>query len=338
MTRQTTLLDPKPPEYQIPLTPEDRPATAGDYVNALDAHETALAAIPPAPEQPPMLMEFRKGFMSMTVPNMVQALTEYTDWRKAFRKWLLSIMVEGIHYGWAVGFAPKWCLLDGKDCDEESAQASKTYSSKNQKWTITPIAEFLPKRNLLLAGADLVCDALWVRDAYEADMDTWQQLGSAPGKIVKRCKLYSKITGEFIGEGSGGRTEGEKFMGLNSSIKMAENSAKRCAVLNAFGLRDLFTQDMEPGGDNGPEKRPSPEANKDAPTAQPRGERVTAEQIKSLLERWRKCENPAAQTEADWFLYVRECCHRPEMQVRKPSDWSVADYDALNEALGRRGA
>ncbi len=283
-------------------------------------------------------MEFRKGFMEMSIPRMLQALAEYTDWRQAFRKWLLSNMKEGVHFGWAVGFAPKWCDEKGNDMPEDAATHSKTWSQKNSKWTIIPITEFLPKRNLLLAGADLVCDALWVRDAYEADMETWQQLGSAPGKIVKRCKLYSKITGEFLGEGSGGRLEGDKYMGLNSSVKMAENSAKRCAVLNVYGLRDLFTQDMEPGGDNGPDKRPSPAADPNAPNSQPRAERVTVEQIAGLLARWRKCENPNQQTEADWFLYVRMCCKNAEMNVKKPSGWTMADFAMVDAALKERGA
>lgn len=325
--RQTSLLDPKvvKPEFSIP---EEMPAPVAS---------TEIAIAPPQPGR--TMLDFREGVMEMSIPVMQNYLSEYADWRKAFREWLLSIMVEGIHYGWAIGFAPKWCDSKGKPLDEADATHVKT-SKKNKGGdgytdVFTPITEWLPKRNLLLAGADLVCDVLWVRDEYEADMQTWEQLGKKPGLIVKRCKLYSKINNKFIGEGSGGRENGEKFMGMNSSIKMAENSAKRCAVLNAYGLRDLFTQDME--DPPGPQKRESPPADPNAPTAPPRGERVMKPQIDALGARWKKCIDPKSITRDNWSKYVCETANRV-FDVWDPSCWTPTDLERVDVALKARDA
>jgi hypothetical protein len=94
----------------------------------------------------------------------------------------------------------------------------------------------------------------------------------------------------------------------------------------------------EADGDNGqPEVRPSPVADPNAATAQPRGERVTVEQIANLLERWKKCENPSQQSFADWQLYVHTTSDRT-FDIKKAGQWSKADYDAVDLALQGRGA
>lgn len=323
---QPSLLDPKvaKPEFTIPEE------TLAPVANT----EIAIAA-PPQPGR--TMLDFREGVMEMSIPVMQHYLAEYADWRKAFRQWLLSIMVEGVHYGWAIGFSPKWCDEKGKPLAEEVATHTKVWK-KNKGGeggndVLTPITEWLPKRNLLLAGADLVCDVLWVRDEYEADMQTWEQLGKKPGLIVKRCKLYSKINNKFIGEGSGGRENGEKFMGMNSSIKMAENSAKRCAVLNAYGLRDLFTQDME--DPPGPPKRESPAADPTAPTSAPRGERITAEQVAELSARWKKLPRESAP-DADlftlWQKFVQDSCRRT-FDIKKSVNWTLTDWQSVDGSL-----
>ncbi len=180
----------------------DKPVTQPIDIPPVSSEQTALSVAPP-PQPGRTMLDFREGVMEMSIPVMQQYLSEYADWRKAFRQWLLSIMVEGVHYGWAIGFSPKWCDERGKPVDEDAATHTKVWkkgkNNEDGKEVLTPISEWLPKRNLLLAGADLVCDVLWVRDEYEADMQTWEQLGKKPGLIVKRCKLYSKINGKFIG-------------------------------------------------------------------------------------------------------------------------------------------
>ncbi len=124
-------------------------------------------------------------------------------------------------------------------------------------------------------------------------------------------------------------------MGMNSSIKMAENSAKRCAVLNAYGLRDLFTQDME--DPPGPEKVPGAAADPDAPTAPPRADRVAKESIDALGARWKKCVEPGTANKDNWSKFVCEKANRM-FDVWKPLNWTPTDLERVEEALIARGA
>jgi len=94
--------------------------------------------------------------------------------------------------------------------------------------------------------------------------------------------LISRTTGELIAEGRGVRKVGEKGMKENASIKMAQKAAKVDAVLNGWGLSDLFTQDLE----DLKEEAVQPQQVSNAAEVAPRGERVEGKEITALHNAW----------------------------------------------------
>jgi hypothetical protein len=313
--KQPTLLDPRPAEYTIP----EEPAPT----------DTALSVVE---TQPPALKDFRQQFLMAPVAVMQAGLAEYKERRESFREWLKSQLVEGVHYGYPPGCEPKYCDQNGRPCPE-----SEAWGTVDKKNNVLALSTWTPKPSFYKAGADFVCDLLWARDEYEADMNAWEQLGKPVGTFVFRCRLLSRATNEVLGEGRGCRRISTNRMTEqeNGAIKMAKKSAKVDAVLNTWGLADLFTQDIEDG--MGPEKRPSPEADPNAATAQPRGERVTAAEIEAIVDRWKRCVEPGTATAPNWKSYVLTCSKR-EFDPLKAPNWSKADFDAVDEALKARGA
>ena len=236
-----------------------------------------VPAVPPAPIKSP-LADMRAGAMSVDVATMVAALSEYTDRRKAFRDWLLSKLVEGIHFGYPPGCEPKL------DADGNIMQWQRGKDGDKGKYVTIPKKQWQAKPSFYKAGADFVCDLLGVRDEYDADMQGWEQLGKPTGTFVYRCRLLSRATGEPLGEGRGVRAVGQKGGDANNAIKMAKKCSKVDAVLNAYGLADLFTQDIE---DMAPDRHDNPDQRADAPRATPRAQRVTAEQLTAMQAEWK---------------------------------------------------
>lgn len=166
------------------------------------------------------LSDLRGMAMLMPSEQMSVALAEYKDRRQTFRKWLLEQLRQGVHYGYPPGCEPRGNV-------------------RPEQWTNKP--------SLYKAGADFMCDLMGVRDEYEADTAAWEQLGKRDGTFVMACRLVSRKTGEVIGEGRGAFADGQKKMGANAALKMAKKCAKVDAVINSWGLSDLFTQDVEDG-------------------------------------------------------------------------------------------
>jgi hypothetical protein len=316
MSHQPTLLDPKPVEFSIPEE-HDAPARA-----------TGLMLSDP---QPPSLMEFRETMMFMSPERRKEALTFWWDGRVDLREWILSKLTEGLHYGFVPGCEPKYCDSKGKLCAKEVAWGTLGY-----KGSLVPLESWKPKPGLYDAGAALIRDLMWVYSKESADMETWEQLGKQPGHIVRKSQLFSRINDKFLGEGTGARLLGQKGGDINNSVKMADKNARVAATINTWSLQDLF-EIVEPTDDPNPPKRPSPEADPNVATAQPRGERYFVEDIKGLSDRWKKCENPNAQGFAEWQLFVHEKCGRT-FGITKPSQWTKADFEAVDAALKARDA
>lgn len=224
------------------------------------------------PAEPPKcssLVDLRQNAMALPAENMKFALAEYEDRRKTFREWLRGQLVEGIHYGYPPGTEPKY---DG--------QGRLLMYSKGG-WKVANEKQWKPKPSLYKAGADFMVDLMGLRPEYAADIDAWTQGGSVNGTFVFRCNLVSKSTGEVVGEGYGANKVG-KNRDENAAIKMAKKSAKVAAVLDAYGLADLFTQDTEDGAGQ-PPKHPNPEADPKAPATQTRTQRVSKEELANLM-------------------------------------------------------
>lgn len=262
----------------------------------------------------------------LPVREMQITLAEYDVRRQAFRRWLLSQLVEGVHYGIPPGCEP---------------------TMRNGVQT-TPIQQWRHKPSLYKAGADFLCDLIMVDPSFEPDMDSWKMLGGISGTVVIRCRLLSRgdspffpgrPKGEIIGEGRGAGVNGVKKRDANGAVKIAQKCAKVDAVINALGISDLFTQDLE---DKASPPMPAPDADESAPKVAPRAERqtppddgiprVTGDDLNTLFYAWRKkmCM-PKGKLEqfAEWARKTVGC-NAPLASV---SDWTIDARDVCREAL-----
>lgn len=271
--------------------------------------------------------DLRHAMMTLPVEQQSLVLAEYVERRNHFRQFLLSNLKEGVHFGFPPGCEPKCKEMDG-------VKYFAVWMRGGEQWF--PETQWKPKPPLYAAGADFICDLLGVRAVFAADVAAWQQLGSRAGAFVISCHLFSRATGELIGEGRGCRSEGDKKGDANNAIKMAEKSAKVDAVINSYGLRDLFSQDepTPPAHDN-----PAPDDN--APRAAPRGKRDEAaavvERVKAISAKW-KAENPNVFGDvnawsADYKRWVMKVCDRVFNPTR-PDQWTAADIATCERELG----
>jgi len=220
-----------------------------------------------------------QAMAAMSVEDIRAGLAEYQERRQAFRAWLLSQMVLGVHYGYPPGLAPKY--------DDKGNMIQSSWDKKNNQYKTTLVSpdSWTAKPSLYKAGADFICDLMGVIDVYEADMTAWQQLGSPQKTFVFACRLYPKGASHcpetLIGEGRGCRSVGQKGGDENNTIKMAKKCAKVDAVLNGYGLADLFTQDIE---DLQPEPHQNPQPKADAPKVVPRSQRATPDEVMSAYK------------------------------------------------------
>jgi hypothetical protein len=279
-----------------------------------------IPAVEPAAAQPLVEVEaspvdLRHGVMGLPVERMAVVLNEYAKRRDFFREWLLKQLKPGIHYGYPPGCEPK------RDKDGNYLLWMKN------GYVIVPPEQWQPKECLYKAGAELITDLMMARDEYVADEEGWRQLGSPPGTYVYKCRLYSKATGELLGEGLGARRNGQKGGDENNAIKMAQKAAKVAAVLNTWGLSDLFTQDL----DDQPPPHENPQQRPDAPVAATRSDRVTKEEVTKELARWKSLRGDTEATKDRFAAWVENVCGR-KFDTGKFSEWTLSDLAAVRDA------
>jgi hypothetical protein len=290
--------------------------------------ESALAE----PKEAAKPADLRHFAMSLPVEDQQRVLAEYKERRNHFRHWLLEQLTEGIHFGFAPGCEPKTKLINGVT-HYGVWKRGKEGQQGEMAWY--PPEQWTPRPPLYAAGADFICDLLGVRPEYEADIDGWKQLGyetAAKKAFVYKCKLYSKQTGEFLGEGLGARLVGQKGGDENNSLKMAMKAAKVSAVIETYSLRDLFSQDEAPSE---PPRYDNPAHNADAPRAAPRNERVTAGQINELVELYKAYMNPEG-TREQFATYCRGVT-KLNATYEKLTAWTQAEVQLVKEALEAAG-
>lgn len=304
------------------------------YVGVDAAAPEKLPVVVVVPEQSHAIRDLRAGFMMMPREAMETALAEFKDRRDAFRKWLLSQLKAGIHYGHPPGTEPRFADAKRADCDRENAVYSKQWKKgrdgEKGEWAFIPITQWMPKPSLYKAGADFCCDLLGARDVYHADMDSWAQLGSVKGTFVQTCVLYSRSTNETLGEGRGVRKVGQKGGDENNAIKMAKKCAKVDAVMNTWGLSDLFTQDIEddplPPVDN-PTQAPN------APTVQTRSKRADPVELGALFTEFKSVKPPDMHAPDAFAAWAGKILSRTFESVTKASEWSADEVKRCRLAL-----
>lgn len=295
-----------------------------------------LATVPEQPMDQPrsQLTDLRQLAMSIPVHVLQGALAEYADKRQAFRDWLLKQLVEGVHYGYVPGTEPNY--------DASGNLVTKYWSKQKNSYVETKIApkSWQAKRSLYKAGAEFVVDLMGLRPAYEADLAGWQQQGSKAGLFVYKCTLISRSTSEVVGEGTGARLSGTKGGDENNAVKMAQKCAMVAAVLNSYGLSDLFTQDIE---DRRPDPHDNPEPNARAPKAATRNQRkepvkantsgVTMPDVKQISDAWKRDNASVANDKkafSDWVFNTTE----RDFDCRALSAWTKPDVTKCQSALG----
>jgi hypothetical protein len=103
------------------------------------------------------------------------------------------------------------------------------------------------KKSLGKPGAEKICSLFHVTIGEpkfdQQAFDNLPQSVRDAGAIVLRVSLYRN--GAYIGSGVGARSLTQDSNDLNKAMKMAKKSAIVDATISAFGLSDLFTQDIE---------------------------------------------------------------------------------------------
>lgn len=270
------------------------------------------------------LTKVRTDMFAMQPAELQAGLAEYDATRKTFREWLLSHMVEGVHFGTPPGCEPK--------LDERGWVG--VYTKGGMKYY--PPEQWRPKPSLYKAGAHLIVDLLQLVEVYESDELAWRMMGSPVGTVVRTCRLYPKgkqQTPENLrGHGTGARVLGQKGGDANNCVKMADKNALVAAALNCVACADLFTQDMEDG-----QSKAEFEAPEEKPTAakvQPRGKRIAKADhdfFKKKFVNARKAANmPADQSAFETF--VSEQCGR-EINPLDPATWTEADLQKCEKEL-----
>lgn len=286
-----------------------------------DDRGLAVAEPPDAP-----LADLRHTMMTLPPEDQRLLQAEYIARRTTFRDWLRSQLVAGTHFGFPPGCEPK-----SRINTQTGETEYEVWMKGGAKWF--PESQWKPRPELYKAGADFICDLLGVDPKWEADLAGWQQLGSPAGTFVYACKLFSKANGKLLGEGRGCRKVGQKGGDENNAIKMCLKSSKVDAVINTYGLSDLFCQDVGPM----PPPHDNPDPNPEAPREQPRGKReppakqeVTGEQCGELLAAYLQLHPNSSKGE--FFGFVCKCVGR-QFDVQFSKFWTREDYDTIDRAL-----
>lgn len=274
------------------------------------------------------LHDLRSRAMTCDTKTMQAALDQYIEQRKKFREWLLAQLVPGVHYGYPPGTEPR---TDGDYTLVWSKSAGRDIRVPHTQWA--------PKPSMYKAGAEFVVDLNGIRVEYVPD-DVASRVFSGDSKppvIVIIARLFSRVTGELLGEGRGARKLGTKGGDENNTIKMAQKSALVDAVLTAYGLSDLFSQDLE-------DARPAhvnPAADPSAPDAEPRGQRLSSDalaamkgKVTALIAEWRTTRKDAEATVDHWRTFVQEACWR-EFKVSDPREWKQSDVKAVQAKIAQ---
>lgn len=285
----------------------------------------------PAP-QVPMVRSSNLRTMAMSVPveEMQVGLAKWKEKRDALREFILAELKEGTHYGFPPGCEPKTQKIDGK---LHYGVWSKGRDGAKGAYKWYPPEQWTPKPPLYAAGAALVADLFSLVAVYDADEIGWQQLGSPKGTFIYRCRLYPREEVQtpetLVGEGRGARKVGQKGGDENNAVKMAMKSSLVSAVIDAFGLRDLFTQDDPPPAP----QYETPEGDDSAPHAAGRDDRfrvVCSKDLSALWEAWSGWQGN--ETKEQFEAWCHEKCGR-KFNHREPKQWKVDEFKKLMQEV-----
>lgn len=190
-----------------------------------DEGQTALAAV----DEVAAPISFHEGMALMPVEQQQVVLAEYKLRRDCFRDWLRKQLQQGVHYGYPPGCEPREGVQNG-------------VKGAFVKGKFVPASQWTFKPSFYDAGAAFLVDLLKFRCEYEADPVAWAQGGSKVGHYHTNCTIFSRTTGDKLGQGVGAYKVDNQHDD-NAAKKMAKKCAKVDAVLEVLALKDLYTQD-----------------------------------------------------------------------------------------------
>jgi hypothetical protein len=142
--------------------------------------------------------------------------------RDALMAWIRDALVEGTDWG-RIHVVKKESCDKGKYCD------NPYHFSKPSLWK---------------AGAEKIAGMMGLRATWPNLDDELNALRGGGNMILLKCQLLD-MAGNTVSEGVGARGLKQDYDDPNKALKMAKKSSLIDAVLNAGGLSEVFTQDVE---------------------------------------------------------------------------------------------
>lgn len=270
-------------------------------------------AVPDATASEPAPIAIRSAF-DVTPRDFKRALERRKKNRDALMEWIRESLVEGADFG-RLHVVKKDVCNKGRHCDNDY------HFSKPSLWK---------------SGAEKIHGMLGLRAHWPELEAEVEALKKGQKLIVLRCILLDQA-GNTVAEGVGGRSLDQDYGDINKAIKMAKKSGLIDAVLNAGGLSEIFTQDVE---DMDPElvaqgnPDPMQPAQDRIDTAIPRSKRYPLETHCPIGREWKN--TPWDQVE-DSFLYwiVNNIDDKPDLAARAKRALADRSVDS-QERVARR--
>lgn len=173
--------------------------------------------------QPPAPVQVRNAF-DLAPAQFKAGLKRQGENRTALMTWIKGEMHEGVDYG-KIHVVSRDKCSKGKFCDNP---------------------HHFSKDSLFKPGAEKIVGMMGFRAIWPTlvQYENAAIEGKQINQVALRCQLVDK-SGNIISEGWGARNLAQDSNDLNKSVKMAKKSGLIDAVLNAGGLSEVFTQDVE---------------------------------------------------------------------------------------------
>jgi hypothetical protein len=142
--------------------------------------------------------------------------------RDALMAWIRESLVEGTDWG-------RIHVIKKDQCDAGKYCSNPYHFSKPSLWK---------------AGAEKIAGMMGLRPTW-ANLDEEIELVRTGAQIVILKAQLLDLGGSVVSEGIGARGLNQDNGDVNKSLKMAKKSSLIDAVLNAGGLSEVFTQDVE---------------------------------------------------------------------------------------------
>jgi len=142
--------------------------------------------------------------------------------RTALMDWIRDALVEGTDWG-RIHVVKKDSCDKGKYCD------NPYHFSKPSLWK---------------AGAEKISGMMGLRATWPNLDHELETIRGGAKMVLLKCQLLD-MGGNTVSEGVGARSLEQDYGDPNKALKMAKKSSLIDAVLNAGGLSEVFTQDVE---------------------------------------------------------------------------------------------